>query len=260
MRGVTKVFPFPIGKAGSDFVAYENYLFEIKHYKHYYETQQKLDFNSDQGRQQLDDYKKRALNKVIDDAYIKKLADEQGVSVSDKELDEQIALMRRQSRLGANDKGFEDVLRDNFGWSIHDFRRSLRQQMLTQKVVSALDTEAQNRAQTALNELSKGKSFASVAKKYSDDETSKNNGGELGFLVNKNNRDLPPQIIETLFKLKPGEVSGIINTGYTLEIIKNLKTEGDNVRIARVVINFEDISTYLNQKKEEEKPQTYIKL
>lgn len=260
LLGVTKVVPFPIAKVGSNYVAYENYLFEIKHYKHYYETQQKLDFNSDQGKQQLDDYKKRALNKVIDEAIVKQLAAQHHVSVTDKELDEQIALMRRQSRLGASDKAFEDVLRDNFGWSISDFRRSLKQQMLAQKLVSVLDTDAQAKAVAALNELSHGKSFAAVAKKYSEETATKNNGGDFGYLVAQSNRDLPPQTIETLFELKPGETSGIINTGYTLEILKNTKKEGDRVRAAHIVINLKDISTYLNDAKEQTKAQTYIKL
>ena len=56
---VTQIFPFPIARVGRDFVSYENYLFELRRYKHYYENQQKLDFNSDSGRQQLAEYQKR---------------------------------------------------------------------------------------------------------------------------------------------------------------------------------------------------------
>ena len=41
LYGVTKVIPFPVAKAGNNYVAYENYLFELKHYIHYYENQQK---------------------------------------------------------------------------------------------------------------------------------------------------------------------------------------------------------------------------
>src|SRR3990167_450981 len=40
MYKVTKVIPFPIARISSEFVPYEHYLFEIKHYTHYYENQQ----------------------------------------------------------------------------------------------------------------------------------------------------------------------------------------------------------------------------
>ncbi len=260
LYGVTQVVPFPIARAGSHFVAYENYLFELRHYIHYYELQQKVDFTTPEGKQQLADYKKRAFQKVIDDAYTRQLAAQHKVSVSNKELNDQIALVRRQNRLGANEKGFEDVLKDNFGWSVGDFKRSLRQEMLAQKVVATLDTDTQNRAKAALGELQSGIGFADVAKKYSDDPAAKDNGGEFGFLVDKTNRNLPAQITDTLFKLQPGQTSNIINTGYSLEIVKNLEVQGDRIRGAHIAFSFKDISTYLNELKGKNKTRLFIKL
>lgn len=259
LYGVTQVVPFPVAKAGSRFVTYEDYLFELRHYVHYYETQQKLDFNSGLGKQQLEDYKKRSLNKVIDDAYIKQLAAKHKISVSDRELEDLITIVRNQNRLGANEKGFEDVLKDNFGWSVGDFKRELKQQLLAQKVVASLDTDTQNKAKAALTELRAGASFADVAKKYSDDP-SKDTGGEFGFLVDKTNRDIPAQATNALFALKPGQTSDIVNTGYSLEIVKNIETQADKVKGAHIVFNFKDISTYINDLKDKQKAKVYIKL
>ena len=259
LYGVTQVVPFPVAKAGSSFVAYENYLFELRHYTHYYTSQQRLDFKSDAGKQQLAQYKKRALQKVVDDAYVKQLAAKNKISVSDKELNAQIALVRSQNRLGANEKGFEDVLKDNFGWSVGDFKRSLRQEMLAQKVVAALDTGTQNRAATALNELKGGASFADVAKKYSDDPYSKANGGEFGFMVDKTNRDLASQVTDALFKLKPGEQSGIVNTGFGLEIVKNIEVQGDKIKGAHIVFSLKNVNDYLNDLKAKHRQRLFIK-
>jgi hypothetical protein len=72
MYQVTRVIPFPVARIGNTFVAYENYLFELRHYIHYYEVQQRLSFQTEAGKAQLDSYKNRALDKVVDDAYIKK--------------------------------------------------------------------------------------------------------------------------------------------------------------------------------------------
>lgn len=259
LYGVTQVIPFPAAKAGSRFVAYENYLFELRHYIHYYETQQKLDFNSGLGKQQLADYKKRALDKVINDSFIKQLASKYKVSVSNQELNDQITLVRNQNRLGANEKGFEDVLKDNFGWSVGDFKRELKQQLLAQKVVAVLDTDTASRAQAALAEIKAGVDFASVAKKYSDDVSAKDNGGDYGFAIDQANRDVPASITDVLFKLSPGAASDIVNTGYSLEIVKNIEPQGEKIHAAHIVFTLKDINTYLNDIKEKQKPRTFIK-
>lgn len=255
---VTQVLPFPIAKAGPSFVAYENYLFELRHYVHYYQDQQKLDFKSTSGQQQLTEFKKRALQKVVDDAYIKQLAKEKGVTVSDKEVNDEIAIVRAQNRLGGSDKVFEDVLKEYWGWSLDDFKRSLRQQLLAEKVLPALDPTTVERANAALAELKGGADFTAVAKKYSDDP-SKDVGGEFGFPVDRTSRDVPAQTTAVLFKQKPGEYSGVINTGTTLEIVKTIEIQGDKAKGAHIVFNFKDIQTYLNDLKDKKKAHLFIK-
>ena len=260
LYGVTKVIPFPVAKAGNNYVAYENYLFELKHYIHYYQNQQKLDFSTDSGKQQLAEFKKRALTKVVDDAYIKQLASEKKVSVSDKEVDNEIQIVRSQNRLGGSTKVFEDVLKEYWGWSINDFRRSLKQQLLAQKLLPVLDPETVARANQAKAELNAGADFAAVAKKYSDDAASKDTGGEFGFPIDQSNRDIDAQVTNALYKLKPGQVSGVINSGYSLEIVKNIEPQGDKIRGAHIVFNFKNINTYLNDLKDQKKATLYIKL
>ncbi len=258
MYKVTQIIPFPIARVGSNFVAYENYLFELRRYQHYYETQQKLDFNTESGQQQLKEFKKRALDKVINYAYIKDIAAEKNIKVSNQEIEDQIKLLQEQNRLGNGDKVFEDVLQDYFGWSREDFKRYLGQELLTQKVVASLDTETQAKAKSAYAELQKGKNFGAVAKKYSDDQASKNNGGELGFTVTRTNRDLTPIATDTLFQLKPGKISKVINTGYSLEIFKLIEKKGDTVKGAHILLNFKDISAYTNDLKEKKPSRAYI--
>lgn len=257
--GVTRVVPFPIARIGKRFVAYENYLFELRRYQHYYETQQNLDFNSESGKQQLLEAKNQALKKVVDDAYIKEIAKEKKISVSDQEVSDQITILRQQNRLGSSDKVFEDVLRDFWGWSVADYRRSLRQQLLAQKVLASLDTETATRANSALAELKLGGDFAAVVKQYSDDASTKQTGGDLG-LIDRSNRDVAPQMIETLFKLEVGQFSEVINTGYSLEIVKVLEKKDDKVRGAHILFNLKDINTYLNERKDQQKTRSYVRL
>lgn len=260
MYRVTQVLPFPVARSGGQLISYENYLFELRHYMHYYETQAQLDFDSTTGKEQLAEYKQRALDKVINDAYVKRLAEQNGISVSNAEIDKQIEIARSQNRLGEGDRVFEDILKDYWGWSVDDFRRSLSQQLLAQKVVAKLDTETNERAKAAMAELKASGDFAAVAQKYSDDTGTKDGGGEFGSTISKTNRDLSALTTETLFSLQPGGYSDIINTGYSLEIVKTIENSGDRVRGARIVFNFKDISAYINDLKEKQPVRMYLKL
>lgn len=255
---VTQVIPFPVARAGGSFVAYENYLFELRHYVHYYQTQAKLDFNDPKNQDQLKEFKKRALDKVVNDAYVKQLAKQHNVSVSDSEVDAEVELVRAQNRLGSGDKVFEDVLKDYWGWSVNDFKRSLKSEMLAQKLVSTLDTDTHTRADAALAELKSGANFADVAKKYSDEQETKASGGEYGYPIDKTNRNLSANVTDAMFKLPAGQYSAVINTGYTLEIVKVIEVNGTKVRAAHIVFNFKDVNDYINDLKDKQKARLYI--
>jgi len=255
---VTQVVPFPIAKAGSRYVAYENYLFELRHYIHYYQTQQRVDFNSDSGRQQLEEFRKRAMSRVVDDAYVKQIAEEKDISVSDRELADTIRLVRTQNRLGSNDQVFADVLKEFWGWSVNDFRRELRQQMLAQKVISTLDTDTHNRAEEVYRRLQNGEDFAALAKQYSEDPNTRDNGGDFGFAIGQSDRALSPQVIDALFKLKPGELSPLVNTGTGLEILKLKDTDGNKVHASHIVFSFKSLDTYLQPLKAKHAPRVFI--
>jgi len=253
---VTQVIPFPIAHSKAGFVSYESYLFELRHYIHYYETQQKQDFT----KQQLNNYKKQALQMVIDDAYIKQLARQNNVKVTNQEVDAQIDLVRSQNRLGTSDKVLADVLNEFWGWSINDFKRSLRDQLLAQKVVNVLDKDSHARANAALAELQGGADFAATAAKYSDDAATKGNGGAFGAAIDKSNRELTAATTDALYKLQPGQISGIINVGYGLEIVKNEGKEGDKVKGAHILIQFKPVSAYLDPLKKQEPSKEFVKL
>jgi parvulin-like peptidyl-prolyl isomerase len=254
---VTRVLPFPVAKAGSDYVAYENYLFELRHLIHYYEVQQKEDLDG-KDKAHLEALRRESLQKVIDDAYVKQLAKKNNISVSNREVNDQITLVKSQNRLGTNDQMLADVLKEFWGWSVSDFRRELKSQLLAQKVASHLDVATHARASNALAALQQGKDFAALAAEASDDQATKANGGQYGAPIAKSNRDVPPQVVDALFKLQPGQTSEVINTGYTLEIVKVISVEGDKVQGAHVSFNLTPIEKYIEPLKKENKERKFI--
>lgn len=251
---VTQVVPFPVAKAGGHYVDYENYLFELRHYVHYYESQQQRNFGG-ADRDQLLAFRKQALQDVINAAYIKQLAGQNRVSVSDKEVNDRLNEVRDQNRLGGNNKVFADVLRDYWGWSVNDFKRSLKQEILAEKVAAKLDAKANSKAQAAAQEAANSKAnFADLAKKYSDDAAAKDNGGDYGFVISRTNPNVPPEVVNALYNMKVGQVSGVIiaspvlaGQGPSLQIVKLTGIKGGGVTAQHITINLQNPSVFIKQ-------------
>ncbi len=258
--GVTQVLPLPVAKVGSDWVSYESYLFELRRYMHYYETQQQVNFSTQSGQKQLLAYKQKAMDSVITDAYTKQLASKYNVSVSDAQVNNEVALVQSQNRLGSSQQELNAVLNDFWGWNEADFKRELKSQLLQQAVVEKLDTTAYSKAQTTLSQLQHGADFATLAAQVSDDASTKTNGGQFPGLLTRNDPNVAPQITQALFALKPGQISPIIDTGYTLEIVKLLQVQGNKVQAAHISFNLEPISTYIAPLEKQNKPEYFINI
>ena len=259
---VTQVVPFPIARTGGTFVDYENYLFELRHYVHYYQNHQQQLFG---GQAQVKQFRKQALQDVVNNAYVKILAERNKVKVSDKEVDAQIAAVRNQNRLGSNDKVFADVLRDYWGWSITDFKRSLKEQMLATKLSAKLDTATNTKAHAVLVQLLGGADFGQWAKDASNAADAPN-GGDYGFGITRSNPNVSPEVINQLFNLKPGQISDVILASRTdasrpnsLEILKVTANDSTTVTAQHISFNLKDVSVYINQLKAKQPVKTYVK-
>lgn len=259
LYAVTRVIPFPVAKVGNNWVSYESYLFELRHDVHYYQTQQHVDFSSKSGQAQLIHLKQQAMSEVIQDTEVKQLAAQYHVTVSNQIVNNQISLVRDENRLGNSKDVFNEVLNEVYGWDESDFKRELKQQLLQQAVVTKLDTATTQRAQTALERIDKGASFATIASQDSDDLSTKANGGQYPNPVTINDSNISPIITAELFKLKPGQVSGVINTGYTLEILQVISASPSGVTAAHIQFNLQSIDTYLKPLQAKEHIHQYIK-
>ncbi|HEX4022925.1 MAG TPA: peptidyl-prolyl cis-trans isomerase [Acidobacteriaceae bacterium] len=76
---------------------------------------------------------------------------------------------------------------------------------------------ARQKAEDILNQLHHGADFAALAKKYSDDQGSKPQGGELGFLQRG---ATVPEFDKTAFSLQPGQISNVIQTQFGYHILQ----------------------------------------
>ena len=79
-----------------------------------------------------------------------------------------------------------------------------------------------------------------------------------GIAIEKSNRDLPPQVVDQLFKLQAGQTSSIVESPLGLEILKVSEQNISNVRAAHIYFAFKGIDAYLKPLKDQQKSRTFI--
>ncbi len=95
--------------------------------------------------------------------------------------------------------------------------------------------DAYNKAMKVRNELLKNSDFSAVARKYSDDPSVKDNGGDLGFFTVL---QMVYPFESAAYNLKPGEISMPVRTRFGYHIIKTTETrpaQGE-VKVAHITI------------------------
>jgi len=259
MYRITQVLPLPVAKAGKSFVAYENYLFELRRYEHYYQSQQRVDFSSKDGQRQLNRYKPIALDEVVQDAYVKQLAAAHNVSVSRGDLNTELAALKAQNH--SSDQELTDVTSKFFGWSLDDLKRELTQELLAQKVASVLDTDARTRANSVAGQVEAGTDFGALAKQYSEDLATKDNGGQYAdTTITPASTDVPPAVVQLLQNMSPGQVSGVVWAGNSFEIVKLISITDGKITAAHISFTITPVNTYITQYQKTHPRHAYIKV
>ena len=82
------------------------------------------------------------------------------------------------------------------------------------------DLFARKRAEQVLDRAVGGEDFGSLAEKYSMDESTRAQGGNLGYFFKGSLPEGLKAVDEAAFALQPGEISGLVRTGYGYHIVK----------------------------------------
>lgn len=77
------------------------------------------------------------------------------------------------------------------------------------------------------------KTFSALAKLYSDDPGSKDNGGQ--YSINRNDKSWDPTFVAAAFKLKDGQISPVIKTRFGLHIIQMVSRAGDEAVVRHIL-------------------------
>lgn len=256
MYRVTQILPLAVGRVDGEGVLYRDYLLNLRSSLHYLTTKEAVNLSSDSGQRQLAFQKRQAMNKVLEQAYVRKIANERNISVSDKEVDAFVNQQIESNNIGATKEDFKAVILEYYDWTFAEYRDSVRAELLKQKVKAAIDDRAHQRAQEVIKKYGKGAKFEKLAKQYSDDTATKNNGGDVGF-VSVNNPS-PDNLVSVAADLKKKKISGIIEGANGLYIIRTLDKKDDRVRFARIFIAYTEFDKRFAALRKEGKVKEYI--
>ncbi|MBW6467660.1 MAG: peptidylprolyl isomerase [Coriobacteriia bacterium] len=206
-------------------------------------------FEGDEGEARLVDFKRQLLDNMINNVLIRQAAAERGISVTDEEIDAQIADLKAGF---PSEEEFDTALA-NANLTLDDLKQQLRDQLATQRLMEDLvgddevtdaeieeyyeankaqyeeqaavkashilfDPEDKANAEDVLAQVNNGGDFAELAKEHSKDPGSAAQGGDLGW--SDPARPFVTEFQDALEALEVGEISELVETEYGWHIIK----------------------------------------
>lgn len=173
------------------------------------------------------------LNTLIEQVLIGQRAADMGISVSDEQVEVEMQATRA---LMANEAAWQAWLADNH-FTETEFRQSLRELLITERVREQLIdgqdpsiTEVRARhilvksseeANAIIEQLSGGASFGELARQHSEDVTTREQGGDLGWFTA--GELTVPELAEVAIQLEPGQFTGPLRTVLGYHIIQTVE-------------------------------------
>jgi parvulin-like peptidyl-prolyl isomerase len=189
-----------------------------------------IDPSSQEGQETLAQARDWVLNVMIEQVLTEQAATAAGVVIPDADVD---AYM--QEIIAEND-GEESFLAKlgEWGETYEDAWREVRAQLIgmamTERVIAGVPETAEHvharhilvdtsqEAERILAQLQAGADFASLAKAYSQDTSTRESGGDLGFFPR--GILVAPEVEEVAFALQPGQFSGVVTSALGYHIVQ----------------------------------------
>lgn len=229
-----RLFPYPVASIGmTDFVTSRSLGEDMDSIRRFYESQDfskiglRIDFSTQEGRDRLKIREKDLLNKLLEDAAIKRVARESGIVVTPAEAQSGIEAKLKELGTGAQ---VEQSLSRLYGWTLSDFGEkvvlpSLYEEKLSEKFNKDDNGKkaAREKITAAAAALKKSKDFAAVAKEYSEGQTA-SEGGELGWFTTE---DLAPDLQKPVSEARLRTPTEIVESslGYHILYIEESKLQ-----------------------------------
>jgi parvulin-like peptidyl-prolyl isomerase len=189
-----------------------------------------IDPTSPEGQENLAQARAWILNVMIEQVLTEQAATASGVVVSDAEVDAYMQVM-------IDENGGEEAFRAKLAeWSEtyeeawQEVRTQLIGMAMTQRIVETVPTTAEHvhahhilvdnptEAERILAQLQAGADFAALAASYSQDSSTRESGGDLGFFPR--GILVAPEVEDAAFALQPGQFSGVVTSPLGYHIVQ----------------------------------------
>ncbi|MBU0704559.1 MAG: peptidylprolyl isomerase [Chloroflexi bacterium] len=181
-----------------------------------------IDSSSPEGQENLAQARDWILNVMIEQVLTEQAAAAAGIVISDAEVDAYVQEMIAES---GGEEAFQAILTE-WGETYEDAWQEVRAQLIgmamTQRIVDAVPATTEHvharhiqvdtlqEAERILAQLEAGADFVTLARAYSQDPNTSENGGDLGFFPR--GILIAPELEEVAFALQPGQFSGVVTS------------------------------------------------
>jgi peptidyl-prolyl cis-trans isomerase C len=195
------------------------------------------------------------LDQLIENVLVRQGAAAQNISVSDQDVQNEL---KANIDTAGSESAWQQWLTTNL-FTQDEFVQSLRISLINNQVLDKLTQDlsgpvpqvharhilvgSEADANALLARLKAGEDFATLAKTFSKDDTTREQGGDLGWFTQ--DELLAPELAKAAFALKPGEIGGPVSTQLGFHIIQTLEfdnkpIDSDDRRVYIAQVRFEN--------------------
>lgn len=257
---VTRVLPLPVASIDGEGVRYSSYLMYLNSSMHYLQQSEQVNLSSEDGKRQLNYYKRKNMDNAIADAYAGRLAREMNITVSDEDVDATVSEQLNTSNGRISQETYDASTYSILGWAPDEYRLAIKNKLVLKAVSYAIDSAAKARAdEAAMLVKAKKANFSNIAKKLSGKGNAKVTVGVSG-LVPRANSD--GGLSTAAATLKKGQTSGVIKTttGDGYYFVRLLEKNDTQVNYQYIRIPLTAFEEKLAQLKKHNKIQEYISI
>lgn len=228
---ITKIFPVSVANVDGERVLFSDYLMLYRSSITSIERQSAQVDNEASVEALRAQYKKAALQEAEKYTYAVKLARENGVTVSDEDVNAEFERHLHIGGVERSEESFIKIVEDNFGLTKSEYLRMLYLTLLKAKVEEKVDNKASevaNKVEKLISE--KGGDYAAVAEVMGDDIEYEETGGFVSA------QNIDGGRASEAIKLEPGKETGkfvsINGDGYYfVKLVQKTDTEVNFVSI-----------------------------
>lgn len=212
MYRVAKIVPVPVATVDGQSVPYRDYLVSYYLSKFYLNKYDEIKLDSKDGRRQLEHVKRQSLDLAEQISYSRKLASKYNVTVSNKDIDSFIDKERDTANGKTSQATYDAAIKMLFGLSTEDYRLSVENSLLRNKVAFAVDKNAAQQVIMANKLMNQNNGdFAAVAESMVGTTGGRVTAGQSG-IIQLNTTKFNGLRISDISNLKQGEVSGLLKS------------------------------------------------